>query len=428
MSFKKFLASASIVGLAVAANNSTLTTATPSVDSACSFSDFTATASSQVQSVAACSTAVGSIYIYGDSFGTVELTGVEQIYGDLHINNVTQASAINAPTLQLVSGELEVNGNTILSNLNLAQLTTVGSLNLIALPALEQTGLTAGITSADEIIISDTGLNSLAGINVYKLKVFNVNNNDDIETIDSGLQEVTDTIDISHNAEKVDVTLDQLTSANNIYLQSINSFSAPNLTVANGSISLSSSSNEKFELAELTSIGKSLTIDNNDELEELDFPKLTSIGGALEISENENLKSFDGFSELQTIGGSVNMNGTFDNGTFDSLSRVSGGFTLKTDGELSCEAFNKLNSNGDVRGDKFQCEDKVTTSSSSSRKSNSGSSTDNSADETGSTTGGSGSSSSGGSSSSTRSSEGTSNVGKLASVIAAFAAVGVALF
>ena len=130
--------------------------------------------------------------------------------------------------LQLVSGVLEFNANTILSNLNLAQLTTVGSFSLNALPALEKTGLTAGITSADSVIISDTGLSSLTGINVFKLKVFNVNNNDNIDTIDSGLQEVTDTIDISYNAEKVDVILKQLSSAKNIVLQQVNSFSAPN--------------------------------------------------------------------------------------------------------------------------------------------------------------------------------------------------------
>lgn len=67
--------------------------------------------------------------------------------------------------------------------------------------------MTAGITSAESVVISDTGLSSLTGINVFKLKVFNVNNNDNIDTIDSGLQEVTDTIDISYNAEKVDVIL-----------------------------------------------------------------------------------------------------------------------------------------------------------------------------------------------------------------------------
>ncbi|KAI5955677.1 ECM33 [Candida jiufengensis] len=427
MQLKNILAVSAIASLTSAANNSTLTTATPSVNSGCSFSDFTATASGQVASVAACETAVGDVTIQGDAFGTVELTGLKQLYGDLSIINATQASTVNAPTLQLISGTFEVNANTILSNLNLAQLTTVGTLNLNALPALESTGLASGLTSADSIIISDTGLNQLTGINVYRLKVFNVNNNGDIDTIDSGLQEVTDTIDISYNAEKVDVILNQLTSANNVILQSVNSFQAPNLTQTNGSVAFSSSSIEKIELKQLKSIGKSLTINKNEDLDEVDFPKLETIGGALQISDNDNLKSLDGFPELNSVGGAVNINGSFDNGTFSSLTRVAGGFILKIDGELSCSAFNKLNSNGDVKGDKFQCQDKVTTSSSSSKKSGSDSSSDSSSSETGSSSGGSGSSSSGSSSSSSRKSDAnTARVGLLASVMAAFGAIGVA--
>ena len=86
--------------------DSTLTNATPTASSGCSFKDFTATASAQVQQIAACATAVGDVTIQGDSFGDIQLTGLEQFYGDLHVNNATKAVTVNAPTLQLVSGEL----------------------------------------------------------------------------------------------------------------------------------------------------------------------------------------------------------------------------------------------------------------------------------------------------------------------------------
>lgn len=342
----------------------------------CSFDDFTATASSQVASVAACATAVGDIFISGDAFGAIDLTGTEQIYGDLTVNGTQQATSFIAPTLQLVSGELQLSDATILATVNLAQLTTVSSFTLNALPALEQTGLTSGITSADEITISNTGLTSLDGINVYKLKTFDVNNNLDIESIDSGLQSVTDTLSINYNSDKVEVVLDQLTSANNLDLQSIASLSFANLTSVNGSLSLESSSFESFEFKELKTIGKSLSINKNDELEEFDFPVLTSVGGALNIQQNDKLKSFSGFPKLKTIGGSVNIEGDFDNGTFPDLSTVSGGFNLTTTGDLSCDDFVELNSDGDIKGDKFYCEGASSTISSSSSKSgNSGSST-----------------------------------------------------
>ncbi|KAK6456262.1 3-prime end of extracellular mutant protein [Scheffersomyces xylosifermentans] len=424
MQFKTIFTTSALAGIALAANNSTLTTATPSVTKDCSFSDFTATNSAQVQQVAACQTAVGDITIYGDAFGSIELTGVEQIFGSLHVKNATQAVTLNAPTLQLVSGTLELNANTILQNLNLAQLTTVGSLNFNALPALEQTGLTAGITSADSIVIADTGLTSLSGINVYELKTFDVNNNQDIDTIDSGLQSVTDSLSISYNAEKVDVILDQLTSANNVFLQSINSLSANNLTTVNGSLAVSSSSVDEVQFKGLTNIGKSLTINKNDNLETLDFPKLTNIGGALQISDNEHLRSFDGFPELKTIGGSVDINGTFDNGTFESLQRVAGGFNLKSEGDVSCDEFKKLNSDGDIKGNKFVCSNADGASSSSSSKKGSSDSTDSSdSSETGSSE-----TTSTKAKSSSKDSGAASHTGKLGAIVAGFAIFGVALY
>lgn len=356
------------------------------------------------------------------------MTGLKQFYGDLTITRATQATSVNAPTLELISGAFTLSGNTILSTVNLAQLTTVGTLNFTALPALENLGLASGITSAESIIVSDTGLNALEGINVYRLKVFDVNNNGDLETIDSGLQKVTDSLSVAHNADKADVSFDQLTEAQSISFDSINSVSAPNLTKVDGGLSLSNSYFDKLEFKSLQTIGNSLSITTNDELEELDFPQLKSIGGALQIIDNEQLKSFDGFPKLSTIGGSVTLDGAFDNGTFDSLSRVAGGFNLTSTGDLSCADFVKLNDNGDIRGDKFYCKGASSTvSSSSSKKGNSnGESTGSSESDSDSSS----SSSSESSSSSSKKSDGISNHNgaKLMSVIAGFAAFGIALY
>lgn len=389
---------------------------------ACSFSGFTATKSEQVQEVAACATAVGDITIQGDAFGSIDLSGVKQIFGDLTVVNATQAQTFLAPTLQLISGALTLSRNTILANVNLAQLTTVGTLEFNALPALTATGLTTGITSAEKVVISDTSLTSLEGINVFELKVFDVNNNKDIESIDSGLQSVTDTLNIAFNSDNVDVVLDQLTSANSVVFQSINSFSANNLTSINGSLAVSSSSVDKVQFKNLKSIGKSLTINENDDLEELDFPKLTEIGGALQILDNDKLRTFSGFDKLKTIGGSVSINGTFDNGTFESLQRIAGGFTLLTDGELSCDAFASLNKAGDIKGDKYVCSGTAGASSSSSSKKKSGSDSSDSSDSSSTSAGSSGSSSK------TKASEGVASNGKVAAVFALAAAVGAAVY
>lgn len=404
--------------------DSTLTTATPSVTKACSFSDFTATASSQVAQVAACATAVGDITITGGNLGTIDLTGTKQIFGNLFVND-TKAVVFNAPTLQLVSDGLTISDSTILATVNLAQLTTVGTLLFNALPALTLTGLTSGITSADEITISNTGLTSLGGVAVFELKVFDVNNNPDIETIDSSLQSVTDFLSINYNAEKVEVTLDELTSANNVVFQSIASLSVANLTAVNGSLSLDSNSFDTFEFGALTKIGSSLSIEDNSELESFDFPQLQTIGGALNIIDNEKLSSFSYFPKLTSIGGSVNLDGDFNNGTFPKLTKVAGGFNLTTSGELSCNDFASLNLAGGIKGDKFYCEGASSTISSSSSKSgNSNGSSTNTATDSSSTTS---------SSTTTRAASGAAPVAAfelatLVTFVAAFVGVGAALY
>lgn len=405
-----------------------MTTATPSVSSGCSFSDFTATENGQVQSVQACATAVGDVFISGSNIDQIDLTGVREFYGDLKING-TKATVFNAPDLQLVSGELSVSQSTLLGTANLAQLTTVGTLNFDGLPSLEKTGLASGITSAESITISNTGLHSLDGINVYKLKVFDVNNNADIESIDSALQSVTDLLQINYNADKVEVVLDELTSANDVVFEKISSLSTANLTSINGSLSISKNSFDSFEFKELTQIGKSLSINENDELEEFDFPKLKSIGGALNILDNEKLKSFSYFPKLETIGGSVNIDGDFDNGTFPEINRISGGFNLSTSGDLSCDDFTKLNSNGDVRGDKFYCRGASSTVSSSSSKSgnSNGESTSSGGSGSGSGSGSDSTSTSSGSSAAGIAGVSTSLV-LLVTFVLAFSGVGVAMY
>lgn len=325
--------------------------------------------------------------------------------------------------MQLVAGSLIIENSTGIQTLNLAQLTTVGTFSLIALPELESSGLTSGLTSAEQVIIADTGLSSLEGINVYELKVFNVNNNQNIESIDSGLETVTDSINIADNAEQVEVVLDKLTSAKDISLQSITSFSLANITSINGSLSIIGSSVESVDIKNLASIGNSLTIDKNDKLDELDFPKLTKIGGALEIADNEQLSSFDGFPKLKTIGGSVTLNGTFDNGTFESLNKVAGGFTLVSDGDLTCDDFNKLNKDGDIQGDKYYCSGASGKTSSSSAKTHGSSSTASSGSSSSSSTSGSSSSSS----SSKHSGAANGPTGTLMSIAAGFVAIGAAL-
>ncbi|WPK25118.1 hypothetical protein PUMCH_002421 [Australozyma saopauloensis] len=190
--------------------------------------------------------------------------------------------------------------------------------------------------------------------------------------------------------------------------------------MVNGSLSLDSNSMESFNLNTLTRIGNSLSIDKNSKLTQFNFSSLGYIGGALNIVQNDQLTDFSFFPNLTTIGGSVNLVGGFNNGSFPSLSKVAGGFNLTSTGQLSCAAFVKLNGNGAIKGDKFYCQGASSTVSSSSSKAGNanGGSTDTAV-----------ASSSGGASSTTRSSEGSALAkAGLFSFAALFAGVGAFLY
>lgn len=309
---------------------------------------------------------MGKVKIAGSGYSNVDLSNVQAFYGDLTMNGTDVVSFV-APNLQLVSGDFELTFNHLLQTLNLAQLATVNAFTLTALPALTNVGLTSGITTAQLIVISDTGLNSLDGINVFSLKVFNVNNNGAIATINSGLQKVTDQLIITDNGKDAVVTMNKLTAVNDLTLGKVSNFTVGNLTSINGSIAISQSYMQSIDLSQIKAINNSLTIYSNDNLNSLNFSSLQSLGGALQISENPQLKSFQGsFASLKTVGGAVLINGTFDNGTFESLQNVAGGFSfISTDGDLSCDEFNKLNKNGDIKGNSYICSGAGTASSSS---------------------------------------------------------------
>lgn len=317
----------------------------------------------------------------------------------------------------MISGEFTLDGNTILSTLNLAALTTVGTLNFQALPQVQETGLITGISSADTVIISDTGLTSLDGINVSTLKTFDINNNKKIAIINSNLKNVTDSLSISFNADTVDVVFNQLLTAKNVIFQSISSLTANNVTSINGSLTLTGTSLDHIDFPALKSIGSSLTISKNSDLEEIDFPQLVSLGGALQITDNEKLSNINGFPKLKTISGSVTINGTIDNGTFSSLQTVAGGFTFSSNGDLTCDAFNQLNK-GVIEGDKYACSGAGAASSSSSAKSG----------NVGGTATGSASAGASTSASASKKAAAAGTDGKFAAAFAGLAAMGVALY
>jgi hypothetical protein len=352
-----------------------------SVASGCSFSDpFTATAQADLDKLAGCQAIEGDIVITG-VLGSASIANVKAIYGDLQIFNATNLQFFAADAITTITGSLKLHQLTVLSSLSFGSLTSVGAINWVTLPNLIDTGLTK-VTDCNSILISDTMLSNLKGINPTNVEIFNINNNFNLASISSNIETISNALTVAFNGDNTIAEFDNLVWANNLTFYSVASISMASITAVNKSAGFFESAVEELLFPLITSIGADLTIENNDQLTYIDFSNVTSIGGGLVIANNTDLKSIENIDDIKTVQGAVVLKGDFDNCTMNSLKTVRGAFDLETSGYADCTPFQKLSKNGGIQGS-FTCKAKAKAKSSSS---SSGSSTKSSSTGTGTKT------------------------------------------
>lgn len=335
------------------------------VVSGCSFSKtFTATAQADLDKLAGCEAVQGDILIQGD-LGSASIANVKVIYGNVDVFNATNLVALTADSLTTITGELKFKSLTILSTVSFANLESVGAINWVTLPNLLNTGLDK-VTECNSILVSDTQLYSLDGINPSNVEIFNINNNFNMGSISSNIETVSNALTVAFNGDDTTVEFDNLVWANNLTFYKVSSISMPNIQGVNKSAGFFESSVEELEFPLITAIGSDLTIENNEYLTSIDFSNVTSIGGGLVIANNTALESIENIDSIKTVQGAVILKGSFDNVTMTSLRTVRGAFDLETTGHADCTPFNALAKKGAIQGD-FTCKAaKVKKSSSSS--------------------------------------------------------------
>lgn len=408
------------------------TSTTDSTASACKVgASATATAQTDLDQYAGCSTLTGNLTVTGQ-LGSAALANVKKIDGSLTIKNATQLVSFAADSIEEITGALTLQDLTILDTASFGSLEKVESITLLTLPAI--TTFNSKLSSADNIYISDTTLETIDGFSVLsEVNVFNINNNRFLTSIKSSLQTVSDALSFQFNGDNTTIVLDDLIWANNITLIDVSSASLKSLQAVNASLGFLNNSITAIDLNNLTNVGQTFTVTFNDELTDISCNKLTKIGGGLVIANNTNLNSIDAFSNLETIGGALNIEGSFGLLDLSSLKSVRGSADVETtSANYSCSALKALQKKGSIQGDDFVCKNGA--KSSSSKKSSTSvakqqSSSSNSKSATATSTGESSSASETASSQSSASSKGAANVNFVqgTSVFGAFAAVAAAL-
>lgn len=282
----------------------------------------TITASSDASGLAACTTFSGSVAIPTglatpqDTNGHQQLAidGVQVITGNLTVTNAILLSSLSFGDLKSLGG-MELYGLTVLSELSFPQLTQVTTMNFTALPALQQMSFGGtGITKADSVLITNTGLSSLQGINnLQSVSTFNVNNNQALQNISLQVTSIQHSLDIEANdgfVSGLTTTFPMLETAQNMTFRNCSSVSLPSLANVTQDLGFYGNTMTSFAAPNLTTVGGLIFVDNTD-LTNISIPGLSSVNGSYQIANNTMLKQINGFQKLAVIKGALDFNGNF---------------------------------------------------------------------------------------------------------------------
>jgi hypothetical protein len=245
--------------------------------------------------------------------GVVDFTGLTTVKGNFIAENDGQMTGLSSSTLSSITGAFQLTNLTGLSSLAFTSLHSVGSISWTALTALDTlTFGTPGITTAKSIVISDTFLSSLDGIDVTSLQTLDINNNRRLTQWDSALANLSDTMNFLANGEGFELSFNDLVWAANLTVNNVTSFAVPALQTINGSASFDSNQFTSFSAPNLTSTQSgNIGFVSNNLLTNVTFPQLTSLAGALLIANNTGLDIINGFPKLKTVGGAIKLRGNF---------------------------------------------------------------------------------------------------------------------
>jgi hypothetical protein len=173
------------------------------------------------------------------------------------------------------------------------------------------------------------------------------------------LVEVSGALSISANSPSLTVSLPLLQTANNASFRNIGSITFPHLRNVTSNLGFFTSSMTSIAAPNITYVGSSLSFVNCSSLTNISFPLLTDVEGTFLIANNSALKDIDGFPRVETVGGSIDWTGSFDNASLPLVADVRGGVNVQSSSNVFVCPFPQIQSNGVVKGKGFVCTGKV---------------------------------------------------------------------
>lgn len=329
-----------------------LSVAAAQTASICSQPTVTINSQADASQYADCSTITGDILIGPNANGIISIDGPQQIKGSLIAHNAGGLTSLGGTTLGTIDKAMDLYNLTLLSTFSFGSLQSVQNISLNSLPALSTLTLPAVISTAHDVLVTNTFLSSLDGLNINTCATLNINNNNRLKEFSTQIANVTSSINIDSNGKLLQVSFPNLIWAANMTLRNVSSCSIPSLATVNGSLGFYENYFDSISAPNLTSVGSSggrtgsLAIVANPTLANITIPGLTSVGGAFQIANNSDLDAIS-FSKLSTVGGAIDFTGNFSSVDLPDLSNVSGGSNIQSTATLDCS---KIQSNSAIQG------------------------------------------------------------------------------
>jgi hypothetical protein len=219
-------------------------------------------------------------------------------------------TSFGADTLQSIGGKFTLNNLQLLTSISFPYLTSVGDLSFQGLPNLAALGFAANVKTIKSLNIQNTFLGSLDGLNPQTVGSIYVANNRMLQTLSFQVSSVTTDINILGNGDKMIAQFPNLQTARNITFRNCADLSIPSLANVTGGIAFYNGGSSSLTAVNLTSVGQSLAINANNNLNNVSFPILATIGGGFQVQNNTDLLSVN-MPALTTIGGALDFFGAF---------------------------------------------------------------------------------------------------------------------
>ncbi|RYP75677.1 hypothetical protein DL769_003765 [Monosporascus sp. CRB-8-3] len=281
--------------------------------------------------IANCDSVEGTVLIAPEAGQRIDIGGrLSEIGGDLIAQNNGLITDFSSTSLETIGGTFTLKNLTALSTLGFTRLSEVGSIDWATLTVLSDLNFgNPGITKAESVIIADTFLKSISGINVQSLSDMNINNNRWLTQFSTNIKSLSNVLNVQANGQNLTLEMPNLEWIANLTIANVTTFSAPSLATVNGSMRFDSNYFERFAAPNLTEVQDGdISFVSNPKLTNISFPSLERIGGGLTVANNTALESVDGFKKLERVGGAVAFRGSFSDVQLPEINDIVGGVEI----------------------------------------------------------------------------------------------------